>query len=92
VKPRLFILDEPTRGIDVGAKSEIHHMVARLAEQGIAVIIISSELPEILKLCDRVIVMHEGAITGVFESERITSENLLAAAIGERLEGGEVAP
>ncbi len=84
VSPRIFILDEPTRGIDVGAKSEIHHMVARLAEQGMAIMIISSELPEILKLCDRVIVMHEGAITGVFQGEEITSENLLAAAIGER--------
>jgi len=84
VSPRIFILDEPTRGIDVSAKSEIHHMIARLAEQGMAVLIISSELPEILKLCDRVIVMHEGAITGVFESGEITSENLLRAAIGER--------
>ncbi len=88
VNPRIFILDEPTRGIDVGAKSEIHHMIARLAEQGIAVLIISSELPEILKLCDRVIVMHEGAITGVFEGEEITSENLLGAAIGERATTG----
>ncbi|MGA2761935.1 MAG: sugar ABC transporter ATP-binding protein [Spirochaetia bacterium] len=92
VNPRIFILDEPTRGIDVSAKSEIHHMIARLAEQGMAVLIISSELPEILKLCDRVIVMHEGAITGVFEGEEITSENLLGAAIGERVtpaRGGE---
>ena len=85
VNPRIFILDEPTRGIDVSAKSEIHHMIARLAERGMAVLIISSELPEILKLCDRVIVMHEGAITGVFEGDDITSENLLSAAIGERM-------
>jgi ABC-type sugar transport system ATPase subunit len=85
VSPRIFILDEPTRGIDVAAKSEIHQMIARLAEQGIAIIIISSELPEILKLCDRVIVMHEGRITGAFEGTDITSQHLLRAATGERM-------
>jgi ABC-type sugar transport system ATPase subunit len=90
VNPRIFILDEPTRGIDVAAKSEIHHMIARLAERGMAVLIISSELPEILRLCDRVIVMHEGTITGVFESGDITSENLLRAAIGERMLAGDI--
>jgi ABC-type sugar transport system ATPase subunit len=60
-------------------------MIARLAEQGIAIIIISSELPEILKLCDRVIVMHEGRITGAFEGTDITSQHLLRAATGERM-------
>jgi rhamnose transport system ATP-binding protein len=88
VTPRVFILDEPTRGIDVASKSEIHHMIAGLAEQGMAVIIISSELPEILKLCDRVIVMHEGRITGVFAGKQISSEKLLSAAIGERAPAG----
>jgi ABC-type sugar transport system ATPase subunit len=88
VTPRVFILDEPTRGIDVASKSEIHHMIAGLAEQGMAVIIISSELPEILKLCDRVIVMHEGRITGVFAGKQISSEKLLGAAIGERAPAG----
>jgi rhamnose transport system ATP-binding protein len=89
VNPRLFILDEPTRGIDVASKSEIHHMIAGLAEQGMAVVIISSELPEILKLCDRVIVMHEGRITGMFAGKELTSERLLSAAIGERAEAHE---
>ncbi|MEI6157716.1 MAG: ATP-binding cassette domain-containing protein, partial [Atribacterota bacterium] len=85
VNPKVLILDEPTRGIDVASKSEIHHMIARLADQGIAIIIISSELPEILKLTDRVIVMHEGRITGIFTDSGITSENLIRAATGERM-------
>ncbi len=85
VNPHVLILDEPTRGIDVASKSEIHHMIASLAEKGIAIIIISSELPEILKLADRVIVMHEGRITGIFEDSDITSENLIRAATGERM-------
>jgi rhamnose transport system ATP-binding protein len=85
VNPKVFMLDEPTRGIDVASKSEIHHMIARLADRGIAIIIISSELPEILKLSDRVIVMHEGHITGIFEGAEITSEHLLRAATGERM-------
>jgi len=85
VNPRILILDEPTRGVDVASKSEFHHMIASLAEKGIAIIIISSELPEILKLADRVIVMHEGHITGVFEDQDITSENLIRAATGERM-------
>jgi rhamnose transport system ATP-binding protein len=88
VSPRIFILDEPTRGIDVASKSEIHRMIARLAERGLAVVIISSELPEIRKLCDRVIVMHEGRITGIFEKSEITSENLLRAAVGEQVGKG----
>ena len=85
VNPQILMLDEPTRGVDVASKSEIHHMIASLAEKGIAVIIISSELPEILKLADRVIVMHEGRITGAFEDQDITSENLIRAATGERM-------
>ena len=91
VKPRIFILDEPTRGIDVASKSEIHHMIARLAEQGMAVIIISSELPEVLKLCERVMVMHEGRVTGMFRGAEITSQNLLRAATGERMMKSEAA-
>ena len=85
VNPQILILDEPTRGIDVATKAEVHQMIAQLVESGIAVIIISSELPEVLKLADRVIVMHEGKITGVFEGEDITSTNLVRAATGERM-------
>lgn len=87
VNPQVLILDEPTRGIDVATKAEVHRIIARLAEEGMAVIIISSELPEIIKLSDRVLVMHEGRITGVFEGEAITSENLIRAATGERMTG-----
>jgi inositol transport system ATP-binding protein len=62
--PRILILDEPTRGIDVGAKAEIHRLVTELARDGVAVIMISSEMPEVLGMSDRVMVMHEGRVTG----------------------------
>lgn len=85
VTPKLLILDEPTRGIDVASKSEIHNLIAQLADQGLGVMMISSELPEILKMSDRVIVMHEGRITGVFEGQEKTAENIIRAATGERM-------
>ena len=77
--PRLLILDEPTRGIDVGSKAEIHKLIASLAESGIAVVVISSEMPEIMGVSDRIIAMREGRITGIYEGEAITEENLIAA-------------
>lgn len=85
VTPKLLILDEPTRGIDVASKSEIHNLIAQLADQGLGVMMISSELPEILKMSDRVIVMHEGRITGVFGGSEKTAENIIRAATGERM-------
>ncbi|MEN3183790.1 MAG: sugar ABC transporter ATP-binding protein [Atribacterota bacterium] len=85
VTPKLLILDEPTRGIDVASKSEIHNLIAQLADQGLGVMVISSELPEILKMSDRVIVMHEGRITGIFEGSEKTAENIIRAATGERM-------
>ena len=66
-QPKILILDEPTRGIDVGAKAEIHRLVSELAGKGVAVIMISSELPEVLGMSDRVMVMHEGRMTGIVE-------------------------
>ncbi|NDY92015.1 sugar ABC transporter ATP-binding protein [Ideonella livida] len=66
-KPRILILDEPTRGIDVGAKAEIHRLVSRLAGEGVAVLMISSEMPEVLGMSDRVMVMHEGHMTGILD-------------------------
>lgn len=63
-KPRILILDEPTRGIDVGAKSEIHRLISELAGAGLAVLMISSELPEVLGMSDRIMVMHEGRVSG----------------------------
>jgi inositol transport system ATP-binding protein len=66
-KPRILILDEPTRGIDVGAKAEIHRLISRLAGEGLAVIMISSELPEVLGMSDRIMVVHEGQVTGILD-------------------------
>jgi inositol transport system ATP-binding protein len=66
-QPKILILDEPTRGIDVGAKAEIHRLVSRLAGQGVAVLLISSEMPEVLGMSDRVMVMHEGRMTGILD-------------------------
>ena len=82
-QPSVIILDEPTQGIDVGAKSEVHNLMCDLAEQGMAVIMISSELPEILGMSDRIAVMRGGTITGVLERSDATQENLLALALGE---------
>ena len=80
--PEILILDEPTRGIDVGAKSEIHRLMSKLAQEGKAIIMISSELPEILGMSDRVLVMHEGRVGGVFERKDATQENIMRAATG----------
>src|SRR6185503_9462824 len=66
-KPRILIMDEPTRGIDVGAKAEIHALVGRLAGEGMAILMISSELPEVLGMSDRVLVMHEGRMVAAFD-------------------------
>lgn len=72
----MLILDEPTRGIDVGSKAEIHKLIAALAESGISVVVISSEMPEIMGVSDRIITMREGRITGEFSGDDITEENL----------------
>jgi inositol transport system ATP-binding protein len=81
-KPRILILDEPTRGIDVGAKAEIHRLISRLAGEGVAVIMISSELPEILGMSDRIVVMREGRVTGVIDradADQVSIMRLAAA-------------
>ncbi|MDR1481176.1 MAG: sugar ABC transporter ATP-binding protein [Synergistaceae bacterium] len=78
--PKVLIMDEPTRGIDVGSKSEIHKMLRKLSEEGVGVIVISSELPEIIGLADRVIVMHEGTITGELSGDDIKEENIIIYA------------
>ncbi len=70
VEPRILFMDEPTRGIDVGAKSEIHKLLRDLAQKGVGVVVISSELPEVIGLCDRVLVMHEGTEPGNPEGTR----------------------
>ncbi|HEV2319103.1 MAG TPA: sugar ABC transporter ATP-binding protein, partial [Verrucomicrobiae bacterium] len=80
--PEIIILDEPTRGIDIGAKAEIYKLIAQLSEQGATVIMISSELEEILGMCDRVIVLYQGKITAEFEREAFNQENIIKAAMG----------
>jgi L-arabinose transport system ATP-binding protein len=85
VKPKVLILDEPTRGIDVGAKAEIYSLLDELANQGIAIILISSELPEILGLSDRIYVMQNGRIRGELTSEEATEEKVLALALSDSL-------
>lgn len=80
--PRILFLDEPTRGIDVGAKQEIYIEINRLAKEGMAIVLVSSELPEVLGLSDRVIVLHEGRITGEFMRSEATPEKVMAAATG----------
>jgi inositol transport system ATP-binding protein len=78
--PRILILDEPTRGIDVGAKAEIHKLISELAAQGVAVLMISSEMPEVLGMSDRVLVMHEGRMTGVVERKDATQVKIMELA------------
>jgi len=80
--PRLLIIDEPTRGIDVGTKAEVHRLVSELAGNGMAVLMISSELPEILGMSDRVLVMHEGRISAQLDRSAATEESVMAAATG----------
>ena len=82
VNPHLIIMDEPTRGIDVGAKSEIHRLIRELAGQGVGVIVISSELPEAIGLCDRVMVMHEGRNNGIVQGDELTEGTIIRLASG----------
>jgi len=79
-KPRILILDEPTRGIDVGAKAAVHALMSKLASEGMAILMISSELPEVLGMSDRVIVMREGRMTGHFTRAEATQEKIISAA------------
>jgi len=80
--PKVLIFDEPTRGIDVGAKAEIYQLMRRLAESGVAIIMISSDMEEILGESDRVAVMHEGAITGILERNECSEESIMRLAVG----------
>jgi ribose transport system ATP-binding protein len=84
INPSLLILDEPTRGIDVGAKSEVYVLIRRLADQGTAIIMISSELPEIIGMSDRILVMHDGQVMGELSPEKATEEEILMLATGQK--------
>lgn len=83
-EPKVLIVDEPTRGVDVGAKHEIYRLIHDLAEQGLAVLFISSELEEIIGMCSRVLVMREGRIAGSLESDEMSEENIMFLATGIR--------
>jgi ribose transport system ATP-binding protein len=85
IGPRILLLDEPTRGVDVGAKSEIYRMMNQMAQQGVAILMISSELPEIVGMSDRVYVMREGAIAGELQGGDITQEKIMTLATGVAL-------
>ena len=81
-EPTVLILDEPTRGIDVGAKAEVHQIIESLAKSGIAIVLISSDLPEVIAMSDRVLVMREGHQVGIFAGSEATEERIVAAAVG----------
>jgi ribose transport system ATP-binding protein len=83
----VIILDEPTRGVDVGAKAEIYSLISDLADRGLGIIVISSETSELIGICDRVVVMRDGRIQDVLEEEAISQENIMRLAIGEKEAG-----
>lgn len=83
IQPDLLILDEPTRGIDIGAKADIHRFIAQLAEQGMAVILISSEMPEIIGVSNRLLCIREGEICAHLEGEAINERNIINSIMGK---------
>src|SRR5208337_441753 len=82
IRPRLLLLDEPTRGIDIGAKHEIYQLMEEWTAQGIAILLITSEMPELLKLSDRIVVLHRGRFAAEFSRGEATPEAVLSAAMG----------
>jgi rhamnose transport system ATP-binding protein len=84
-KPSIIILDEPTQGVDVGSKAEIHHLIMQMAEQGMAVLLISSELPEILGMSDRIGVLHAGTLAGILTREEASQQKIMSLALGHPL-------
>ncbi|KUK20551.1 MAG: ribose transport system ATP-binding protein [Pseudothermotoga sp.] len=90
LKPKVILLDEPTRGIDVNAKAEIYSLISDLAKAGVGVILVSSELPEVLAMSDRIVVMSEGKKTAEFMKQEATEEKLLKAAIPKSFKIGKV--
>ena len=92
-RPRVLILDEPTRGIDVGAKVEVHQLIDELVQQGMAIILISSDLPEVLAMSDRILVMREGRQMAIVDRAEATQERAARAAMGqERPDGRRALP
>ncbi|EPC5392541.1 ribose ABC transporter ATP-binding protein RbsA [Serratia liquefaciens] len=83
-RPKVLILDEPTRGVDVGAKKEIYQLINQFKQEGLSIILVSSEMPEVMGMSDRILVMHEGHLSGEFPIEQATQEALMAAAVGKQ--------
>jgi rhamnose transport system ATP-binding protein len=81
--PKVLVVDEPTRGIDVGTKAEVHRLMSALAADGVAVLMVSSELPEVIGMADRIVVMREGRITAELSRDRATPEAVMFAATGQ---------
>ena len=75
--PKVLIMDEPTAGVDVGSKAEIHQLMRVLADSGVGILLISSDMPEIINVSDRILVMHDGRILGEFTSEEVTQEKIM---------------
>ena len=88
MRPRVLICDEPTRGVDVGAKGDIYRMLRDLADAGVAILMISSDMEEVIGVSDRIAVMHEGAISGMLERAQFSEHNVLRLAVGEALQLG----
>ena len=87
LSPKVFIFDEPTHGIDVGSKAQVHKVIHELARQGMAILMISSDLPEILQMSDRILVVSDGQLVGEFTRDEATQEKIMAAAVtGKRKE------
>jgi ribose transport system ATP-binding protein len=80
--PKVLVFDEPTRGIDVGAKAEIYDLMRELADAGVAIVMISSDMEEVLGVSDRVVVMHEGSVTGALDRDLMNEENVMRLAVG----------
>ncbi|NLY07512.1 MAG: sugar ABC transporter ATP-binding protein, partial [Spirochaetales bacterium] len=85
-EPKILFLDEPTKGIDVATKAAVHEFMVEMARQGKAVIIVSSELPEVIGMSNRIVVLHEGCQMGEFSGAAITQDNIMKAAIGEKVD------
>lgn len=84
-EPKILILDEPTRGVDIGAKKEIYTIINELAGKGVAIIMVSSELPEVLGMSDRIMVIREGTLRGILNQEEANQENIMTLATGGTL-------
>jgi ABC-type sugar transport system ATPase subunit len=87
IHPRIMILDEPTQGVDVGSKSEIHDLIVQMAERGVAILLISSELPEVLGMSDRIGVMHGGRMMGILPRQEATQSSIMSMAFGHTHSG-----